>query len=164
MSTTKCGFDDTPTASGATLLVANGPSLAVYVGFDPTYDAKNPTRPPAPGVTGLWALVDTGATECCIDSQLAARLGSSYRGQTKGRWHWREVRCGRSLGASPCASARIHDVWPVLISSSCCRRSSSFGSYWANLPERLRNDLRRPNRNRRTNAPFDVPGRADFLD
>jgi Aspartyl protease len=74
MSTTKCGFDDTPAASGATLLVANGPSLAVNVGFDPAYDAKNPTGPPAPGVTGLWALVDTGATECCIDSQLAARL------------------------------------------------------------------------------------------
>lgn len=75
MSTTRCGFDDGPLGSGRDLLVANGPSLSVNVGFDSNYDAKDLTKAPVPGVTGLLALVDTGATECCIDSQLAVRLG-----------------------------------------------------------------------------------------
>jgi predicted aspartyl protease len=75
MSSTRCGFDDGPAGTGCDLLVANGPSLQVKVGFDPTYDAKDLTKPPVPGVTGIFALVDTGATECCIDGQLAGRLG-----------------------------------------------------------------------------------------
>jgi predicted aspartyl protease len=74
MSTTKCGFDDSPLVSGCDLLVANGPSLNVNVGFDPTYDAKDLTKAPALAVSDILALVDTGATECCIDSQLATRL------------------------------------------------------------------------------------------
>jgi predicted aspartyl protease len=74
MSTTRCGFDDGPLGLGRDFLVANGPSLGVNVGFDPTYDAKDLTKAPVPGITGTLALVDTGAAECCIDSQLAARL------------------------------------------------------------------------------------------
>jgi predicted aspartyl protease len=46
----------------------------VDIGFDPNYDWKIATTPPVPGLKALYALVDTGATECCIDSQLAAQL------------------------------------------------------------------------------------------
>src|SRR5437867_5832847 len=74
MARTKCGFNDAPGgASGAEMLVSYGPTLRVDIGFDRTYQ---PTagKPPTPGLTGLSALVDTGATESCIDSVLAAHL------------------------------------------------------------------------------------------
>ena len=73
MPKTKCGFDNTPGASGAELLVSWGPTLSVNVGFDPNY--KGPPALPVHGITDIRDLVDTGATECCIDSLLAAQLG-----------------------------------------------------------------------------------------
>lgn len=73
MPQTKCGFDNSPGASGSDLLVAWGPTLLVNVGFDPDY--KGPPAEPIPGITEIRALVDTGATECCIDSLLASQLG-----------------------------------------------------------------------------------------
>src|SRR6266705_926422 len=73
MPTVKCGFNDAPGVSGSGLLVAWGPTLAVNVGFDPNY--KGPPAMPVPGITDIRALVDTGATECCIDSFLATQLG-----------------------------------------------------------------------------------------
>jgi predicted aspartyl protease len=73
MPQTKCGFDNSPGASGSDLLVAWGPTLIVNVGFDP--DFKGPPRIPVPGISDIRALVDTGATECCIDSLLASQLG-----------------------------------------------------------------------------------------
>jgi predicted aspartyl protease len=47
--------------------------LWVDIGFDPAfkYDA---TSVPVPGLRKLSALVDTGATESCIDSTIAAKL------------------------------------------------------------------------------------------
>jgi predicted aspartyl protease len=51
-----------------------GPTLQVDIGFDPNHDAKLAVSPPVAGVSGLHALVDTGATESCIDSLLAAQL------------------------------------------------------------------------------------------
>jgi hypothetical protein len=69
MVETKCGHNHSD------LLVLLGPTLLVDIGFDPTHDpVKNPRAVPTLGVTGVNALVDTGATECCIDSLLAAQL------------------------------------------------------------------------------------------
>jgi predicted aspartyl protease len=73
---TKCGFDSQlGGASGVDLLVAFGPTLLVDIGFDPGF---KPTPPilvlPVPGIKGIDALVDTGATESCIDNFLATQL------------------------------------------------------------------------------------------
>lgn len=72
-TTRKCGFDDGPGGKGADLLVAHGPTILVDIGFDPQF---KPTQvaPPTPGMRGLRALVDTGASESCIDSLLATNL------------------------------------------------------------------------------------------
>ena len=69
----KCGFDSGPQGSGSELLVLNGPTLLVDIGFDPNY---TPTAKgaPAAGIRMLPALVDTGATESCIDNLLASSL------------------------------------------------------------------------------------------
>jgi predicted aspartyl protease len=48
--------------------------LIVNIGFDPNYQPPPSPTPPVPGIAGIHALVDTGATESCIDSQLAAQL------------------------------------------------------------------------------------------
>lgn len=74
MPVTKCGFNDAPGAPGRELLVSSGPTLIVNIGFDPTYDPAKPSRPPILPSDQLWALVDTGAMESCIDSDLAMRL------------------------------------------------------------------------------------------
>jgi predicted aspartyl protease len=77
MAETKCGFEDVPGgASGGEFLRVYGPTLLVNIGFDPAYkwDSQNPPPPPVPGITGIRALVDTGAGECCIDSLLASNL------------------------------------------------------------------------------------------
>lgn len=74
MRDVECGFRDVAGgASGESLLVAYGPTIAVDIGFDPNYTPKT-SAPPVPGITGIAALVDTGATESCIDSLLAAQL------------------------------------------------------------------------------------------
>lgn len=75
MVETKCGFNDTPEKQGRELLVLFGPTLRVDIGFDPNHDpAANPQGVPVPGIKGVQALVDSGATECCIDSLLATQL------------------------------------------------------------------------------------------
>jgi len=75
MPSVKCGFlDERGGMSGSDSLVKWGPTLFVDIGFGPNYDWKVATTPPVPGSKGLYALVDTGASECCIDSQLAAQL------------------------------------------------------------------------------------------
>lgn len=74
MRETKCGFTSSSTASGRDLLVAHGPTLFVDIGFDPLYNPTAPSGRPSLAETKLWALVDTGATESCIDSDLAAKL------------------------------------------------------------------------------------------
>jgi len=73
MVQTKCGFDNGPTHTGSDLLIMLGPTLLVNIGFDPTYNPQKKVVP-VPGITGVQALVDTGATESCIDSLLAAKL------------------------------------------------------------------------------------------
>jgi hypothetical protein len=74
MSTTLCGFNDSPGVPGKTLLVANGPFLIVRIGFDPQYDVAQPNKLPNIPTTDINALIDTGATDCCIDSALALAL------------------------------------------------------------------------------------------
>jgi hypothetical protein len=74
MRSTKCGFNEgsgLPPAGDR--LVTWGPTLIVDIGFDPNFKSAS-NAVPVPGVTGLHALVDTGATESCIDSLLAANL------------------------------------------------------------------------------------------
>lgn len=75
MARTKCGFDSVPGgATGGQMLAVYGPTLKVDIGFDPAFVPGIPGVIPVPGMTGIDALVDTGATECCIDSLLAAQL------------------------------------------------------------------------------------------
>jgi hypothetical protein len=78
MPQTHCGFVDDPTAgvSGAALLVVYGPTIQVDIGFDPLFQPNStaPVPPPTPAITGQHALVDSGASECCIDSLLAVQL------------------------------------------------------------------------------------------
>jgi predicted aspartyl protease len=56
-------------------LVAYGPTLLVHIGFDPTFRPVQPAQRPNVPKQDFFALVDTGATECCIDSALADQLG-----------------------------------------------------------------------------------------
>lgn len=70
-----CGFVDDPEngVSGAQLLVSYGPTLHVDIGFDAAYTPAS-KEPPRAGIQGVHALVDTGATESCIDGALAIQL------------------------------------------------------------------------------------------
>jgi len=55
------------------LLVQIGPTLAVRIGFDAQYRPDGGVLPAIPD-TPYLALVDTGASQSCIDSELAATL------------------------------------------------------------------------------------------
>jgi hypothetical protein len=72
--TTLCGFNSTATAHGKDLLVNFGPTLLVDIGFDLNYRPSQVT-PPIPGISGVHALVDNGATASCIDALLATQIG-----------------------------------------------------------------------------------------
>jgi len=69
MAKVECGFSKNP--NGQQLLTTWGPTLNVDIGFDPTF---TPGPVPVPGIRAVSALVDTGATECCIDNLLATQL------------------------------------------------------------------------------------------
>lgn len=74
MAETKCGFNDIPGgASGSLLLVTNGPTLLVNIGFDKNWTLVS-GKAPVSSMPNLYALVDTGATESCIDNLLASQL------------------------------------------------------------------------------------------
>jgi hypothetical protein len=51
-----------------------GPTLLVDIGFDPNFRPGPGLPLPIPGITGINALVDTGAGDSCIDSLLAVQL------------------------------------------------------------------------------------------
>lgn len=55
------------------MLVRFGPSLPVEIGFDPSYRPDTGGRPSLPS-DRRPALVDTGALDSCIDSDLAVTL------------------------------------------------------------------------------------------
>lgn len=74
MPTIKCGFDDqTGGQSGRDALTLYGPTLWVQIGFDSAFRPIAGTKPNLPPDQHP-ALVDTGATESCIDSHLALVL------------------------------------------------------------------------------------------
>ena len=62
-----CGFDNPAD------LQQYGPTLTVMVGFDPEFVNGIKGRPDLPG-DSVHALVDTGASESCIDTDLATQL------------------------------------------------------------------------------------------
>ena len=64
----ECGFVDQ-----IELLTQFGPTIQVQIGFDPSWHPTNNSVPTLPSNT-YPALIDTGATESCIDSQIAANL------------------------------------------------------------------------------------------
>ena len=72
MLSAKCGFNDNGVL-GKVALIQWGPTIYTDIGFDPKYVSGSGNAPVA-GVTGLHALVDTGASESCIDTLLAAQL------------------------------------------------------------------------------------------
>ena len=55
-------------------LVLHGPTIWIDIGFDPSFDPTAGTERPKPSVTGIPALVDSGAQESCIDKTLAREL------------------------------------------------------------------------------------------
>lgn len=75
MPTARCGFDDLPALglSGREFLISSGPTLPVFIGFDAAYEQTKIGLPAIPQ-DPLNALVDTGATESCIDVTVADRL------------------------------------------------------------------------------------------
>jgi predicted aspartyl protease len=74
MPKTECGFITIAGgASGKDLLTFYGPTIFVDIGFDAAFKPDQ-THAPIPGMSGIRALVDSGATESCIDSVLAAQL------------------------------------------------------------------------------------------
>lgn len=73
MPTALCGFNDAPNVKGADLLALIGPTILVNIGFDPSYRTHH-KRPPRPAISGVSALVDSGAVQSCIDNILAASL------------------------------------------------------------------------------------------
>src|SRR6266404_345992 len=73
MAQARCGYNDTPLASGSDMLMLLGPTLMVNIGFDPNFKPVA-GRVPTAAVSQVQALVDTGAKESCIDNMLAAAL------------------------------------------------------------------------------------------
>lgn len=73
MPETKCGFDTLAdgSVSGAELLIHYGPTLLVNIGFDEKWVFG---VIPDLAIKDVHALVDTGATESCIDDLLATQL------------------------------------------------------------------------------------------
>ncbi len=65
----ECGANQRPE-----LLIINGPTLNVQIGFDQNYQTANNSAPNLPAVE-YFALIDTGAMESCIDSSIAINLG-----------------------------------------------------------------------------------------
>jgi hypothetical protein len=74
MPNAQCGFNSVPGgASGKDLLTFYGPTIFVDIGFDSAFKPAQ-AHPPIPGMAGIRALVDSGASESCIDSILATQL------------------------------------------------------------------------------------------
>jgi hypothetical protein len=74
MPQVECGHSDGSGYTGSQLLAIRGPTLLVDIGFDPDYDPAQPGKLPKLAITGVEALIDTGATISCIDKALAAAL------------------------------------------------------------------------------------------
>lgn len=73
MPSTSCGFEDGAGTAGSQLLVLRGPTLEVDIGFDAGFQQGVGITPDL-AMKSVEALVDTGATQSFIDSDLAATL------------------------------------------------------------------------------------------
>ena len=73
MRITNAGFADGGGSRGVDALEHFGPTLQVQIGFDPSYRITDGLTPNLPEQLHS-ALVDTGASESCIDSALAMSL------------------------------------------------------------------------------------------
>ena len=80
MSTISGGVSDQPGLSGRDALVRYGPTILVEIGFDAYFEDSDLERPNIPDDL-FPALVDTGASENCIDADLARTLGLPVGGQ-----------------------------------------------------------------------------------
>lgn len=69
MARAECGFEGRPDE-----LVQYGPTIVVRIGFSPEVSFDSGDRASLPS-TQFFALVDTGASESCIDSAVAMELG-----------------------------------------------------------------------------------------
>ena len=69
-----CGFDDDQNGTGADYLKRFGPTLFVDIGLDPSYAPQSRNPESISVASDLPALVDTGASETFIDTQLAIAL------------------------------------------------------------------------------------------
>ena len=69
----ECGFEPKSGLSGSKWLAIVGPTVHVKIGFDPNHRMDSENLPALPD-TLHPALVDTGASESCIDSALAEAL------------------------------------------------------------------------------------------
>ena len=58
-------------------LVLHGPTIWIDIGFDPSFDPAAENEKPKPSITGVPALVDSGAQESCIDKTLVRDLNLS---------------------------------------------------------------------------------------
>ena len=94
MPEVECGFLNQPD-----LLVNLGPTIKVQIGFDQNYSANSGRIPYLPP-QDYHALIDTGATESCIDSTIAIALGlpvinerdvSGVHGQAKVNVHLAQI-------------------------------------------------------------------------
>ena len=74
MAEIECGFTDSDEYTGSELLAQFGPTLPVFVGFDIRFWEGQVSTPDLPARL-MPALVDTGASNSCIDSTLAKELG-----------------------------------------------------------------------------------------
>jgi hypothetical protein len=118
MAESKCGFTDVPGgATGDKLLMAYGPTLLVDIGFDPSYKIVQPGQqippPPVPGITNIRTLVDTGASQSCIDSLLAAQLNLPIvdRSRVSGAHGSQEVNIHLAQIRVPSLNATIYGVF-----------------------------------------------------
>ncbi len=90
----ECGFPNQPG-----YLIQFGPTLKVLIGFDPNYRSENDGKPNLPA-NEYAALIDTEASESCIDSTVAATSGlpvvneaavSGAHGQVKVNVHLAQI-------------------------------------------------------------------------
>lgn len=124
MRKANCGFIGA--APAKVLLSYHGPAIRVDIGFDPDY-VLNQTARPKTQKTGIDALIDTGARECCIDSELARELSlpiidrrfvSGVSGQIEVDFHLAQIYVpalkftlgGRFAGLPLIASGISHSV------------------------------------------------------
>jgi hypothetical protein len=126
MPSTECGFADGPGGVlGCDLLINKGPTLDVNFGFDPAYNPTAVNPPPTLPISGLPALVDSGATDSCIDKLLAAQLKlpvvdrqriAGVHGAREVNMHLAQIHvpaldvtlCGKFAGVDLIAGGMIH--------------------------------------------------------